>query len=527
MAAKSPYKKRRKPRTIGHALKESRIAASLVLFIGMCLMLTCAEGYVAERCGFVTRIQIFPLALAGAFSTLAVWIGVTILFGRIYCSSVCPMGVLQDFFAHFARLTRRMKQRRAYRFEPARNKTRYAILSVVALCTVLGIAVVPSLLDPYSAFGRIGSEMLLPVVQWVKGEPVMVASWVAFGIAAATLVAVGWVSALRGRLICNTVCPVGASLSLFSRYSLFHFDIDTDLCVSCGKCGRVCKSQAINMKDHVVDGSRCVTCFNCIIVCGENAIRYTTRRKKLSVPLMQAVNSGAAAATPAVTGTPSAPDRSTTTPTAPRAEASEPVKIDRRKFLATGLIVAAAPALHAVADKAKRIQAMEREQKPLKPSRYVAPPGRRNMAEFLAKCTGCGLCVARCPGKVLKPSTNEFGFIHALHPVMKFDHAYCRYNCTRCTEVCPTGALRPLTEEEKHIFIIGHAAVEPANCIGCGLCKERCPRRAITMKARLSSQPGPSILLASVDTSLCIGCGACEYICPATPYKAIVVNGIV
>ena len=114
-----------------------------------------------------------------------------------------------------------------------------------------------------------------------------------------------------------------------------------------------------------------------------------------------------------------------------------------------------------------------------------------------------------------------------LHPVMDFEASYCRYNCTRCTEVCPTGALQPITVEEKHIFIIGHAQVEPDNCIGCGLCVERCPRKAITLQPRKAPKQGQSRAAATVDTGDCIGCGACEYICPASPIKAIVVNGII
>lgn len=212
--------------------------------------------------------------------------------------------------------------------------------------------------------------------------------------------------------------------------------------------------------------------------------------------------------------------------TADKSPASAPVKIDRRQFLATGLIVASAPAIAAATKGANRIKALEYGGKPLTPTRYVAPPGRRSMAEFLEKCTGCGLCVSRCPAKVLRPSTSEFGWLHMLHPVMRFDTSYCRYNCTRCTEVCPTGALTPLTSEEKHIFIIGHAKIETSNCIGCGLCVERCPRKAMHLVARPGWRKGESIMVASVDTDMCIGCGACEYICPATPFKAVVVNGI-
>lgn len=489
-------------------LKTARVAVSIFMLMAMTLLLVTMEGWVASYLGWVARIQIFPLALAGAGTAIALWIGSALLFGRIYCSGICPMGIMQDIFIRLGRLTRTRRRRHPFRYAPARNKTRYTMLVLVGGSAVMGLSLLPSLFDPYSAYGRIGSEILLPVTEWIAGNPVIVASMLAFAIAVATLLIVGWVAFRRGRLICNTVCPVGATLGLFSRYSLFHFDIDTDLCVNCRKCERVCKANCINTEEHVVDGSRCVNCFNCLSACDSNALRYTTRRKKLSIPMMQPVEN-ATAPTPAV-----------------GPEKSAPVKIDRRKFLATGLLVAAAPAIAAVEKSTRRIQPLDHGGAPLPTARHVAPPGRRNMAEFLEKCTGCGLCVARCPSHVLRPSSNEFGWLHALHPVMNFDSSYCRYNCTRCTEVCPTGALQPLTIEEKHIFIIGHASVETTNCIGCGLCADRCPRKAISMKARPGWKKGESIMVATVDTGNCIGCGACEYICPATPVKAIGVNGI-
>lgn len=497
--------RRHRPLTTGRALKLSRVVLSLAMFTAMVMMFVFMEGWVAQKLGWVTRIQFFPLVLAGSATGIALWLGATLLFGRIYCSTICPMGVLQDIFIRLGRFTRKRRLRHPFRYEPARNKTRYCLLVAVALSALLGISLIPSLLDPYSAFGRIGSELILPAVDWMRGNPVVVASLTGAAVAVVTLVAVAAIAFMRGRLVCNTVCPVGATLGLFSRWSLFHFDIDTDLCVNCGLCARVCKSSCINLNDHVVDGSRCVTCFDCMDVCEHSALRYTTRRKKLSIPMMQPVKNNPA---------PSA------------AEKPEPIKIDRRKFLATGLIVAAAPAVTAASNGVKRIQALDNGGKPLTPSRYVAPPGRRSMTDFLEKCTGCGLCVSRCPSKVLRPSSNEFGWLHALHPVMDFDRSYCRYNCTRCTEVCPTGALMPLIPEEKHIFIIGHAQVEPANCIGCGLCVERCPRKAITLLPPSPGMKARARLVATLDTGNCIGCGACEYICPATPVKAIVVNGI-
>lgn len=499
--------KRHRMFTAGRVAKLTRVAVSAVMLLLMTILITSLETRVAGALGWVSRIQLVPLALSGAVTAVVVWLVVTLMFGRVYCSSVCPLGVVQDCFSHLSRITRKRRIHHPYHYSLPFTRLRYVLLTLVAGCAVVGVALPLSLLDPYSAFGRIGSELLRPVVQWLGGAPVIVASWMAFGIAAATLVVVGWMSFRRGRLFCNTICPVGSTLGIFSRYSLFHFEIDTDLCVNCRKCEKVCKSECINLNDHVVDGSRCVACFNCVDACDSDAIRYTTRRKKLALPMMQRIES--------------APSASMSQPDSPAA----PVKIDRRKFLATGAIIAATPAIAALAKGEKRIAAIETGGKPLKMQHAVVPPGRRSMKEFLERCTGCGLCVAHCPAKVLKPSVNELGWLNMMHPVMDYDRSYCRYNCTRCTRVCPTGALLPLNEEEKHVFMVGQAVVESDNCIGCGLCSSRCPRKAITMVARTSGRG--SMLVASVNTGDCIGCGACEYICPASPLKAIGVNGIV
>lgn len=457
------------------------------------LLFTVSEARLALSLQWVARIQIMPLALSASLTTLGVWLLLTLLLGRIYCSTVCPLGGVQDVVSRIPRSRRQWRLRHPYHFAPPNNGLRYTVLTTVALCGLLGIAVVTSLLDPYSAFGRVCSEMLLPCVEFMGGKEVVIASAAAFAVAFLTLGAVSVAAWRRGRIVCNTVCPVGSLLGLVSRYSLFHFDIDPDVCTGCRSCERVCKSQCISLTDHVVDGSRCVTCFRCVDACPEGAIRYTTRRKRLSIPMLQRVQ------------------------TAPGSACSEPVRIDRRKFLMTGMIVAAAPALSLAAKAASGASGTDR---PLHP---VVPPGRRSMAEFLDKCTGCGLCVAHCPGHVLSPSVNQLGWLHALHPVMNYDKGVCLYDCTRCTELCPTGALTPLTVDEKHIFIIGHARVTPSRCIGCGECVGVCPRGATALV------PSPEGMgwVSSVNTDLCIGCGACQNVCPASPCKAIIVDGII
>lgn len=508
-------KRKHRKRGAGHFVKLVRVAVGLAMLAVVTALFTFLSASVADRLGWVSRIQIVPLALAGAGAALAFWVAVTLLFGRVYCSWVCPMGVVQDIFSRLMRLTRHRRLKHPYRWSSPKNRFRYVVLAAVVAAAVCGFPFLLTLLDPYSIYGRIASEMLLPARQWLASEPVFAGSLVAFAIALVTLAAIAMVAMFRGRLFCNTLCPVGSGLSLLSRYSLLHFDIDTDLCVNCGLCSRNCKAECIDLSNHVVDASRCVACFNCVDTCRDNAIKYTFRRKRLSLPMLQQVG-GSATVSQSV---------KTETGKLPVAESSR-FRVDRRRFLETGLIVAAAPALTVVASGKRRIAAISGRHEPLHSLRAVAPPGRRTMKEFLERCTGCGLCVARCPANVLKPSVNELGWVNILHPIMDYERSYCRYNCTRCSEVCPSGALQSLTEDEKHLFVVGNARVDAGNCIGCGLCASRCPRKAIKMIVRTKDMGSGSLMVAKVDLSLCIGCGACQYICPATPQKAIGVDGI-
>lgn len=314
------------------------------------LLFTTLNARIALSLGWAAKLQVMPLAMTGALTSLAGWLVITLIFGRVYCSSVCPMGTLQDIVSRIPRMRRQWKRRHPYHFSEANNKLRYFVLLAVAVCAVGGLAVVPTVLDPYSAFGRICSTLLLPVVELIGGKEVVLSSGIAFAIAGVTLVAVAAAAWRNGRIVCNTVCPVGSALSIPARWSLYHFDIDTDRCINCRACEHVCKAKCISMADHVVDSSRCVVCFDCVDTCHEGAIRYTTRRKRLSIPMMQRVGGEVGTATNA-----SAPNP--TLPAVKEKAAGQPVKIDRRRFLATGLLVAAAPALSAIADTAARFEA--------------------------------------------------------------------------------------------------------------------------------------------------------------------------
>lgn len=472
---------------------------------------------------WLAHIQIVPAALALSAGVLLAWLAVTVVCGRIYCSTACPMGAFQDLASRIGRIGRR----RFYRYSQPCNRTRRISLGVFVGLLIVGASALASLIDPYSAWTRVCVYLFKPLYGWSvdllsgAGEAtglwtiavikVGIVSVAGAAIAAVTLVAVAWVALRHGRTVCNTVCPVGTLLGEISRYAVLHMDIDTDRCIQCRKCEHACKSGCIDLTDHVVDMSRCVVCFDCLPVCPNDAISYTARRKQLSIPMMQRIEEPSAART----CTPDAPVR----------------PMDRRKFLATGVVAAATVAASRIdGAESRHIPPVETGSLPLVPGRRVTPPGIKSRVDFLTRCTACGLCISKCVSGVLRPALpGDYSALRPMMPVMDFDLAWCYAGCVRCTGLCPTGALTPVTLEQKHHEPVGYAVIEAENCIAavegvpCGACARRCPVKAITMEP-VAGQPGHSVPV--LDRTACIGCGACEYICPAAPYKAIVINGV-
>ncbi len=117
-----------------------------------------------------------------------------------------------------------------------------------------------------------------------------------------------------------------------------------------------------------------------------------------------------------------------------------------------------------------------------------------------------------------------------MQPESSYERGYCRPECTRCSEVCPAGAITPVTREEKTAVQIGHAVWVADNCVPltdgveCGNCARHCPAGAILMVAS-DPQDTDSPKIPVVNTARCIGCGACENLCPARPFSAIYVEG--
>lgn len=499
-----------------HSVRYLRIALAVLSCLAFVVLFADFTGFAASHLAFLAKIQVWPAILAVNIGAIVFLAALTLIFGRLYCSVLCPYGIMQDAFAWLRRRFGKKQKKRLgfYRFSPERKKWRYAFLTMaIVLSLGAAFALLPmslaGILDPYSFFGRIASQTTTPAWRAASGAiadaeaekgvylfdsvPSATATLsIAVGIVAlASLIIVAIFAWRSGRGYCNTVCPIGTLLGFLSRFSLLKPMIDTDRCNRCGSCGRHCKASCIDTKKHVIDYSRCVVCFDCINNCTQGAISYSFRRRKdeKATEVSGDVKSETKASNQKM------PDDA------------------RRAFLVGSAIVAGA----AVASASDKLTdgglAPIKKKQPRKGIHPVVPPGARSIRHFRSHCTACQLCVSECPNEVLRPGTSLEGL---MQPVMAFTAGFCRPECTRCSEVCPTGAIEPIDTSEKVLTAIGIARVDIGICISaaygqtCGNCVRHCPASAISMVKGANGHMRPV-----VDESRCIGCGSCEYHCPS------------
>lgn len=468
-------------------LKKTRIALAAAVWVGITILLT---GFGHEWLGWLAKLQFLPSVLkltAGALGlNLAVVIGLillTLLVGRVYCSVICPLGITQDIITWIHQKT---DKKFKFSYKPEKKIVRYVVWATFIICLIAGLQVVVALIAPYSAYGRIVRSIAGPY------------SWQPILVGAVTFIVVAVLAWTSGREWCNSICPVGTTLSFLSRFAIFRPMIDADACIGCHKCERECKAQCIDIKTKTIDASRCVDCFNCIDTCPKGSLKL--RFAYGSKP-------------------------------APKAETKE--ENGRRAFI-QGAAIAMGTAALAEASAAAQEMKLDGgladvlpKQKPERTERLV-PFGARSIKDFYSKCTACQLCVSACPNGVLRPSTD---LKHFMQPEMSYENGFCRPECTKCSEVCPAGAILPVTPEEKAASHIGTAVVDYDLCIvnrdevSCGNCSRHCPAEAIVMVHKDPSDK-KSPLIPSVIEDKCIGCGACEFLCPSRPLSAIHVNGL-
>lgn len=458
-----------------------RIAFALTVFILLAL-------------GFAGKVPVLPqagtailrFAATGAATAAVValfFILMTYRFGRFYCAAMCPLGMLQDFIGWVLRR----------KGAPRKNlKTlRYAFLSATAGLIAAGWMIPAKLFEPFSVFGRFYAGLVMPLFAktvrkngiWViDGDYAATSAGIAAGagVLAVLILLVVW----KNRIFCTSICPVGTLLGLFSKRGVSQMTLVESGCVHCGKCAKVCPAGCIDPRTGTLDNERCLRCMNCVAVCSPQTITWSRRHAAAK-----------------------------TDPCRPSGDsAHEP----RRRFL-MGL----AGTVLASFGLGRVFRPNGIAEIPPQPGIY--PPGAGSAARFASKCTACFLCVTNCSGNVLRPPDSKHRFVH-----LDYKSGMCEFNCNKCSTICPTGAIRPLSLEKKKRCRIGMAVLHKSTCIAivdgthCGACAEHCPTGAL----RMVQDPGRPCPIPKLNEDLCIGCGNCGYPCPVKPVPAMTISPV-
>ena len=460
------------------APRRIRIVVAVVVFIIMAL-------------GFAGKLPLLPqlgpailrLIATGAL-TAAAWVfgfvALTFLFGRFYCAVLCPLGMLQDFIVWLSR--RKGATRKNLPL------LRYTILVSTTGLLAAGSVIGAKLIEPFSLFGRFYAGLVLPVLAktgrkhglWIiDGDYGSTSAGLAAG-AVVLIVLIGLVL-WKNRLFCTSICPVGTLLGLLAKFGLFKLEVDPTSCVHCGACAKVCPAGCLDGKTGALDNERCLRCLNCLAACPRHSIRWS--RKPHPASANTALSSSEAADKP------------------------------RRRFL-----VGLAATLLASWGLGRLAKPHGLAKIPTQPGIY--PPGAGSPERFASKCTACFLCVANCKGNVLHTPDSTNPLVH-----LDYKSGMCEFNCNNCSQICPTGAIRPLTLEKKKRCRIGLAVLHKTRCIAivegihCGACAEQCPTGAL----RMVDEAGFPCPIPKLNEDLCIGCGNCSYPCPVQPIPAMTI----
>jgi ferredoxin-type protein NapF len=483
-------------------LRKVRLAVSTIVFILITAIFLDIPNRIPPSWSTIFLSFQFAPALIKTFTAVGfAFVGVifilllTVFFGRLYCSHLCPLGTLQDIVIWFKQ---KKSKHRKFPYHPAWFTFHYLFTALVIILAFAGSLLLLDLFEPFSNYGRMLTALVRPVIIAVNNYlAILLTSANDFGIAEIPLYGINfWNLTLpflflvmivglaywRGRLFCNLLCPVGGVLSLLSRISVYKITIKGTQCIDCGLCERVCRAECIDSKKGTIDFAACVGCFDCIGACPTNGMSYKYQRRsapsKKNKTDRRIVLMGLSAALIDTTGIRNIPGVTT----------------------AEGSAYAAAKKIPAV------------------------PPGGLGQDHFAQFCTACHRCISACPTHVLQPSFLEYGFAGILQPKMDYDVNYCNFDCTLCGEVCPTGAILPLVQQEKKLVQIGKVTFVKEDCIvatkkkDCGACAEHCPTKAVKMV------PYGKLTLPEIDNQYCVGCGACEHACPTIPRRAIYVT---
>ncbi len=541
-----------------------------LLFLAIFIYSFLAWG-TSHESALIARSQFTPALLSSlrgeswAIIALASLLLLTLLLGRVYCSWICPLGIMQDIARH-------LRKGKAERYSPNPIWIRAFFGGSCLIALLSGSILILSLLDPYSIAARFCSAILNPLAAELNnalGRSFIQPDWARYSLPLLLLVALSLLLPLgmaiwRGRIYCNSICPLGALLGLLSRFAPLAPHLTPANCGRCAHCVQSCKSQAIDLKTMRIDKTRCVGCYNCIASCSNSAISIRPHNPFASIDPSER---------PAKMGRKDQAAKPRPTPSADPA---------RRAALGLGACAIGSLALPSCRPASAEQEKLSDTIDSLSNNHChaVIPPGAGSLANFLQSCTGCGLCITACPTKTLKPSLMQHGLSGLLKPHLNFRESFCAFDCNQCGNICPEGAIAHLPLKLKQQTQIGlaefhsercliwadgvecGACIEHCptkalyirkvsrpkliakNCTGCGLCAKRCYAQAISIHNGLPvidwakcTGCGHCIRVCPhqaldydrlhapiLNKKLCIGCGGCEAICPATPKRALIIT---
>lgn len=543
-------------------LKKIRITLAIIFWVLITWLLVDFTGTAHAYLGWMAKIQLLPALLAVNVGALIFIVGLTLLFGRIYCSVICPLGVMQDAIAWLRR------KKNKYSYSPAKNVLRYGVLAITGLALALNLGWIVALVAPYSTYGRIVGSVVAPLYKWGNNLLAHIAEhygsyafyevdvWLKSGLTLAIVLIIWAVIAVlawrNGRTWCNTICPVGTLLGLMSRNAWLKPVIDKEKCIGCLRCEKNCKAAAIDVKGGMeIDYSRCVVCGNCIEMCNKDALTYTHVDLKPLTPSEKVVEK----AEKVIKKGDEVIKKGDEVVEKEKKE-GETVDQGRRAALTSAALLLGVGLLRAQDEESDEGEVKPDDKttdggyaeiidkKKPKREKLITPPGSLSARNLRSHCTACQLCIDACPNDVLRPSKR---LDRLMQPEVSFERGYCRPECNRCSQVCPTGAIQPITVEQRTAIQVGHAVWNRETCVPvtdgrpCGLCSRKCPAGAIQMVPLQSGvhQDGwrwvdadgkeipreKLLMIPVVNEEKCIGCGACENLCPSRPYSAIYVEG--